>query len=89
MTENLTQLLLARADERPDLRIGTVDEQLTLPHALARAAGGARELRALGLDEDQRVALVATSRGPGSNRQAPSRQPCRPRHHVGVGCMDM
>ena len=61
MTENLTQLLLARADERPDLWIGTVDEQLTLPHALARAAGGARELRALGLDEDQRVALVATS----------------------------
>ena len=41
MIENLTQLFVARAAERPDLRVGTIEEQLTLPDALRRAAGGA------------------------------------------------
>ena len=61
MIENLTQLFVARAAERPDLRIGTLDEQLTLPDALRRAAGGARRLRELGLDDRHRLAIVATS----------------------------
>ena len=61
MTENLAQLFLTRAAERPDLRIGTLDEQLALPDALRRAAGGAQRLRGLGLDEQHRVAIVASS----------------------------
>lgn len=59
MTENLSQLLITRAAERPGLRIGTVDEQLPLPEALRRAAGGAHALRVLGLDESHRLAVVA------------------------------
>jgi crotonobetaine/carnitine-CoA ligase len=61
MIENLAQLFLARAAERPDLRIGTLDEQLALPDALRRAAGGADRLRERGLDEQHRLAIVATS----------------------------
>ena len=61
MTDNLTQLFLARAAERPDLRIGTLDEQLALPDALRRAAGGAQRLRDLGLNDQHRLAIVATS----------------------------
>jgi carnitine-CoA ligase len=61
MTENLAQLFLARGAERPDLRIGTLDEQLALPVALRRAAGGAHRLRELGLDDSRRVAVVASS----------------------------
>ena len=61
MTENLRQLLVARAADRPDLRIGTVDEQLPLPEALRRAAGGAHALRVRGLDESQRLAVVAST----------------------------
>jgi carnitine-CoA ligase len=61
MIENLTQLFVARAAERPDLRVGTIEEQLTLPDALSRAAGGARRLRDLGLDDRHRLAVVATS----------------------------
>ena len=61
MIDNLTQLFVARAAGRPDLRVGTVDEQLTLPEALRRAAGGAGRLRDLGLDDRHRLAIVATS----------------------------
>lgn len=59
MTNNLTQLLLARARERHDLRIGTVDDQLLLGQALERAAGGAAQLRDLGPTD--RVAVVAST----------------------------
>ncbi|GIJ56312.1 AMP-binding protein [Virgisporangium aurantiacum] len=58
---NLSQLLIARAAERPDLRIGTVDRQLELSDALRRAAGGARALRDRGLRPGDRVAVVAPS----------------------------
>jgi acyl-CoA synthetase (AMP-forming)/AMP-acid ligase II len=61
MIDNLAQLLVARATERPDLRVGTLDDQLTLPDALRRAAGGARRLRDLGLADGQRLAIVAGS----------------------------
>lgn len=61
MTENLAQLLLARATERVDLRVGTVDEQLTLRDALWRAADGAHRLRGMGVDDTKRIALVAGS----------------------------
>ena len=61
MIDNLAQLFLTRAAERPDLRIGTLDKQLALPDALRRAAGGAHRLRGLGLDERHRLAIVASS----------------------------
>ena len=61
MIENLTRLFVARAAGQPDLRIGTLDEQLALPDALRRAAGGALRLRELGLDDRDRLAVVATS----------------------------
>jgi acyl-CoA synthetase (AMP-forming)/AMP-acid ligase II len=59
VAENLAQLLAARAAERPDLRIGTVDRQLTLAGALRTAAGGARLLRLRLLGDGDRVAIVA------------------------------
>ena len=58
---NLSQLLIARAAERPGLRIGTVDRQLDLSDALRRAAGGARVLRERGMSPGDRVAVVAPS----------------------------
>jgi len=61
MIENLGQLLVTRAAERPELRVGTVDEQVRLADALRRAAGGALDLRTSGLGETDRVAIVATS----------------------------
>jgi acyl-CoA synthetase (AMP-forming)/AMP-acid ligase II len=61
VTENLTRLLVARAAERPDLRVGTVDEQPLLREALQQAAEGARRLRGSGLDDTDRLAIVATS----------------------------
>lgn len=61
MTDNLTRLLVARANERPDLVVGTVDEQISLSDALARAAGGAELIRRSGLRRSDRVALVATT----------------------------
>ena len=61
MTNNLAQLFVARATDRPDLKIGTLDEQIRLQDALRRAAGGAQRLRELGLTDQQRLAIVATS----------------------------
>jgi len=61
MTNNLAQLFVERATTRPDLKIGTLDEQIRLPDALRRAAGGAQRLRELGLNNQQRLAIVATS----------------------------
>jgi acyl-CoA synthetase (AMP-forming)/AMP-acid ligase II len=61
VAENLAQLLVARAAERPDLRIGTLDGQLTLAEALRRAAGGAQMLRSRGLGAGDRIAVVAAS----------------------------
>jgi len=59
MSANLAAAIVAQAEARPDLRLGTVKDQLTLPDALALAAARARELLASGLEPGQRVALVA------------------------------
>ena len=59
MTANLAAAIVARAHARPDLRLGTVDDQLMLPDALAQAAARARELLGSGLEPGDRVALVA------------------------------
>lgn len=59
MTTNLAAAIAAQAIARPDLRLGTTDDQVTLPDALALAAGRARELLASGVTPGQRVALVA------------------------------
>lgn len=56
---NLAATLVAQAQTRPDMRLGTVDDQLTLPDALAHAAARARELLDSGLQPGQPVALVA------------------------------
>lgn len=56
---NLAAALAAQADARPDLRVGTVDDQVTLAEALGYAAGRARELLSWGLEPGQRIALVA------------------------------
>ena len=59
MRANLAATIVAQAEARPDLRLGTVDDQLTLPDALALAAARARELLGSGLEPGDRVALVA------------------------------
>ena len=56
---NLARAIVAQAAARPGLRLGTVDDQVTLPDAVGLAAGRARELLAAGLRPGQRVALVA------------------------------
>lgn len=56
---NVARMLLDRADSRPQLRLGTVDDQLRLDEALALAAGRARRLLGSGLRPGDRVALVA------------------------------
>lgn len=56
---NLARAIVAQAAARPGLRLGTVDDQVTLPDAVELAAGRARELLAGGLRPGQRVALVA------------------------------
>jgi crotonobetaine/carnitine-CoA ligase len=60
MTDNLAQLLVQRAGERPELRVGTVDEQVLLSDALRRAAGGAARFAGQ-LDTTDRVAVVAST----------------------------
>lgn len=61
MIENLSQLFVTRASERPGLRIGAVDDQSPLAASLSRAAGGAQTLRDLGLTSTDRIAVVANS----------------------------
>jgi acyl-CoA synthetase (AMP-forming)/AMP-acid ligase II len=59
MTINLAAAIAARTAARPELRLGTLDDQLTLRDALALAAGRAAELLDDGLRSGQPVALVA------------------------------
>ena len=59
MSGNLAAAIVARATTRPELRLGTTDDQLALSDALAFAAGRARELLGSGLQPGERVALVA------------------------------
>lgn len=59
MSANLATAIVDQAEARPELRLGTTDDQLLLPDALALAAGRARELLASGLQPGERVALVA------------------------------
>ena len=58
-SENLAQAVIDRAERRPGLRLGTVDDQVTLADAVELAAGRARDLLGNGLRPGQRVALVA------------------------------
>src|SRR6476620_7237013 len=60
-TTNLAQLLLQRSSDRPDLRVGTVDDQILLSDAVRIAAAGAQELQELGIRRDQRLAIVANN----------------------------
>jgi crotonobetaine/carnitine-CoA ligase len=61
MASNLTRLLIEKAAQRPDLTVGTVDDQVTLAEALAIAAGHARVVRPARINRDHRVAIVASS----------------------------
>ncbi len=56
---NLARAVVAQAETRPDLRLGTVDDQVALADAVELAAGRAQDLLAAGLRPGQRVALVA------------------------------
>jgi acyl-CoA synthetase (AMP-forming)/AMP-acid ligase II len=57
---NLAAAIVAQADARPELRLGTTDDQITLADAVNVAGGRARELLESGLRPGQRVALVAS-----------------------------
>lgn len=57
--ENLAELLLMQSRERPELRIGTVDNQEFLGEAVSVAAGGASTLVRSG--RPARVAMVAST----------------------------
>ncbi|MCW2782828.1 MAG: hypothetical protein JWR35_3277 [Marmoricola sp.] len=61
MPDSLAQLLLERAEQRPELKLGTVDNAITLRDALRVAAGGAWVLNAQGSQSNRRVALVANN----------------------------
>jgi carnitine-CoA ligase len=56
---NLATAVLTRAAERPELRTGTVDDQVELAEAIGLAAARAREMLASGLTPGDRVALIA------------------------------
>jgi carnitine-CoA ligase len=58
---NLAASLAEQAGRRPDLKLGTVDDQMDLSDSLAHAAGRARELLGRGLNPGDRVALVASN----------------------------
>ena len=58
---NLATALIEQSRARPQLRLGTVDDQIELADALEFAAARARELRSAGLTPGRRVALVAAS----------------------------
>ncbi|MDX6573682.1 MAG: carnitine-CoA ligase, partial [Gaiellales bacterium] len=59
MPGNLAQAIAAQAAARPELRVGTVDDQVRLADAVAFAAARAEQLLDAGLRPGQRVALVA------------------------------
>jgi crotonobetaine/carnitine-CoA ligase len=56
---NLARAIAAQATARPDLRVGTVDDQIAVTDAVALAAGRATQLLNAGLRPGQRLALVA------------------------------
>ncbi len=56
---NVARAIVAQARARPQLRLGTVDDQVELADAVALAAGRAVDLMKDGLLPGQRVALVA------------------------------
>ena len=56
---NLARAIVAQSAHRPELRIGTVDDQVELADAVALAAGRATQLLDGGLRPVHRVALVA------------------------------
>ena len=55
---NLARAIISQAAARPELRLGTVDDQLTLAEALGFAARRARDLLDSGLRPGQRVAMI-------------------------------
>jgi crotonobetaine/carnitine-CoA ligase len=57
----LVDALIDTAQRRPQLRLGCVDDQITLPDALAFAAARASELLDAGLRPGERIAAVAPS----------------------------
>jgi carnitine-CoA ligase len=59
VTANLAVAIVDQAEARPTLRLGTTDDQLLLPDALALAAGRAHELLDSGIRPGERVALAA------------------------------
>jgi acyl-CoA synthetase (AMP-forming)/AMP-acid ligase II len=59
MPGNLAQAIAAQAATRPGLRVGTVDDQVTLADAVAFAAARAGQLLDADLQPGQRIALVA------------------------------
>lgn len=59
MTDNLARAIVAQAAIRPDLKLGTVDDQVDLADAVGFAAGRARDLMRDGLRPSDPVALVA------------------------------
>ena len=61
MVNNLAQLVVARAEQRPTMRLGTPDGQVTIADAVRQAAGGAQFLREAGVGADDRVAIVASN----------------------------
>ncbi len=61
MINNLAQLVVARAEERPTMRMGIPHEQIAIADAVRQAAGGASFLRESGISADQRVAIVASN----------------------------
>jgi acyl-CoA synthetase (AMP-forming)/AMP-acid ligase II len=56
---NLARAIIDQAAARPQLRLGTVDDQVTLADAVGLAAGRAAELLAEGLRPGQPVAMIA------------------------------
>jgi carnitine-CoA ligase len=56
---NLARAIVAQAEARPGLLLGTIDDQLSLADAVRLAAARARALLAGGLRPGQRVALAA------------------------------
>jgi crotonobetaine/carnitine-CoA ligase len=56
---NLAAALVRQAHTRPQLMVGTVDDQITLEQALTHAAARATQLLNAGLEPGARVALVA------------------------------
>jgi len=59
VTANLARAIVAQAEARPGLLLGTIDDQLPLADAVQLAAARARALLAGGLRPGQRVALAA------------------------------